>query len=300
MDCCGPAAGRGSIHLTLPPTSAGAQLRPAAFVDTTIVYDALLKTGTKLGKSAQAALALYRDSEIPEYAIKELKAGPLQYLVYLHNVLAIEQKLSRALARIKANIQFQPRRAATTLEALSHEQALLSNRASPNFAASIGVKFDLDTWQATEIRTALRTRIVKAWKRRNSLAKRISFKLSCYSDSKPAVDKTGQLFIPNRDCSVTDCAMRQEMQKNSAALKLLIDASNGQQTNEGKRRAAVLQKLYNACPSLSPKECRNLGDAVFAFYAPQAAEILTTNVTDHRVLAGALHKTVVSPNDLGV
>jgi len=43
------------------------------------------------------------------------------------------------------------------------------------------------------------------------------------------------------------------------------------------------------------EDCRALGDAYFALFAPADADILTTNLKDHRPLAEALGKTAVSP-----
>ncbi|MCP4201222.1 MAG: hypothetical protein GY769_04735 [bacterium] len=46
------------------------------------------------------------------------------------------------------------------------------------------------------------------------------------------------------------------------------------------------------------KVCRALGDAIFALYCPEGAEILTTNVKDHRPLAEAVNRRVVSPREV--
>ncbi|MBK9769145.1 MAG: hypothetical protein IPP63_20305 [Chloracidobacterium sp.] len=49
---------------------------------------------------------------------------------------------------------------------------------------------------------------------------------------------------------------------------------------------------------MKDKDCKNLGDAVFALFCPADADILTTNISDHRPLAEALGKTAVSPKDV--
>lgn len=46
---------------------------------------------------------------------------------------------------------------------------------------------------------------------------------------------------------------------------------------------------------IEDKDCRSLGDAVFAFLAPDGATILTTNERDHKPLAEALGKKVETP-----
>lgn len=273
----------------------------SAFVDTTIVYDALFKSGTNQSRAALAALALYINTEVPAYALKELKAGPLQYLVWLHNCLVHEKKLSRVQQRVTANIQHQPRRASTAFHALAESQASLSNRVSRTMAATIGINFDLDTWQATEIRILLRTKILKGWKRRTKLAGKVGTGLTCNSNQGPTLDqRTGEIKNDTGRCSTTDCAMRLAFQSDLVSLKCLLDASAAQKTLEGGRRAAALEKLYKGCITLSDKDCRKLGDAVFAFFSPPSSDVLTTNVRDHRILASALSKRAVSPEDLGV
>jgi hypothetical protein len=63
---------------------------------------------------------------------------------------------------------------------------------------------------------------------------------------------------------------------------------------ENTRRLQVLKTLLNQRP-LTKKDCRDLGDAYFAFFAPESTDILTTNRRDHEPLAGALGKRVVCP-----
>jgi hypothetical protein len=46
---------------------------------------------------------------------------------------------------------------------------------------------------------------------------------------------------------------------------------------------------------MDAKDCRRLGDAFFALYAPPDAVILTTNIKDHAPLAEALGKQARIP-----
>jgi hypothetical protein len=62
-----------------------------------------------------------------------------------------------------------------------------------------------------------------------------------------------------------------------------------------KRRQALKQLARLPKRRLSEKDCRNLGDAVFAFQCPKDATILTTNLSDHRVLATAVGVSAVKP-----
>jgi hypothetical protein len=41
--------------------------------------------------------------------------------------------------------------------------------------------------------------------------------------------------------------------------------------------------------------CRDLGDAIFAFFCPSNAVVLTTNLGDHEPLANAIGKKAEKP-----
>ena len=55
-----------------------------AIVDTTVLTDALLKPDPQ-GNRARESLKRYSPTLLPTYGIKEFKAGPLHYYVWLHN-----------------------------------------------------------------------------------------------------------------------------------------------------------------------------------------------------------------------
>ncbi len=57
-------------------------VKSKAFVDTTILTNRLIKFREEK-KEAKDALAKYEITELPVYAIKEFKAGPLDYVKYL-------------------------------------------------------------------------------------------------------------------------------------------------------------------------------------------------------------------------
>ena len=128
-----------------------------AYVETTILADSLLKTGTLSKREADQALKVFKRLEVPTYAVKEFKSGVLVYYAWLHNCFVSEKTLSGSLVRIH------------------RVMARMKGRAS---------------------------------------------------------------------------------------------------------------------------DCRNLGDAVFAFFAPNTSAILTTNIRDHRPLAAAVGKTAISPKEV--
>ena len=271
-----------------------------AFVETTILVNSLLKPGTQLKAEADKSLKAFGARELPEYSIREFRAGPLQYCVWLHNCFVTEKTLSGALRRIHKVMGQQGKRAATGIEMVATQIELLSNGVKAPAAASLGVQYDLDTWMATEMRIALSTLILKAWAKRSYIARNVH-QLACHTDSKPKFEKNGRLIIPNRLCQTADCSMRPALAGDIPALKALLAASDKQfPAAEAVRRSKVLRELIKAKAGhpLPQEKCRALGDAIFAFFAPVTSAILTTNVRDHKLLAAAVGKVAVSPQEV--
>src|ERR1700729_967557 len=88
-----------------------------AFVETTVLADALLKP--EAGKTAREALRKYEVTELPEYALKEFKAGPLKNVVWFHNKLVTTSSFVKAIDALQ-KMSLSPKRytTATALEAL--------------------------------------------------------------------------------------------------------------------------------------------------------------------------------------
>src|SRR6202041_2375605 len=70
-----------------------------AFVDTTVLVNILLKRGP-LQQSCLASLSRYQSVEVPTYALKEMKAGPLFAWIWLHNKCVACQSYSKVLAAL--------------------------------------------------------------------------------------------------------------------------------------------------------------------------------------------------------
>src|SRR5690606_432649 len=97
----------------------------AAFVDTTVLTDALLKTGG-VANAARESLKRFERTELPVYAIKEFKAGPLKNFVWMHNKLVETRSFSGALKKLHA-MSRTPRRytTSTAIEALQEASELV-------------------------------------------------------------------------------------------------------------------------------------------------------------------------------
>ena len=61
------------------------------------------------------------------------------------------------------------------------------------------------------------------------------------------------------------------------------------------RRSVLSQLIRQPQKHITEEECRWLGDAIFAFFCPRAAVILTTNMRDHVPLAEAIGKRAENP-----
>ena len=65
---------------------------------------------------------------------------------------------------------------------------------------------------------------------------------------------------------------------------------------EDRERRKILKQLINTPKlPLTREGCRALGDAVFAFFCPEDAVVLTTNIRDHGPLTKAIGKRAERP-----
>lgn len=263
-----------------------------AFLDTTILADAILKRGVSRDK-ALIALKRYESIEFPVYAIKEFKAGALYGWVWLHNKLTDTRSCAKTFAAIQSIMTYKRNLPATAIGALSD----LGLQGKTTFAAlqqQYGADADPDVADADRLRSAARVRIFLAWRNRRSLGSAV-VPLSCYSEREPREEPNGLLTCSPTGCGASECAMAPALKANEGDLKALRDAVLKQpKKSENDKRSLALKELIRGRP-LTDKLCRALGDAVFAFFAPRDSVILTTNVRDHQPLAAALEKRVEAP-----
>ena len=90
-----------------------------AFVETTVLVDALLKRRSDTGIKAIEALRRFETTELPVYAIKEFQSGPLKNFAWFHNKLATTKSFAAAVTALQ-KMAMTPRRytVATALEGL--------------------------------------------------------------------------------------------------------------------------------------------------------------------------------------
>jgi hypothetical protein len=268
------------------------------FVDTTVLTDILLKAGEPRDR-AKAALASFSETLLPVYAIKEFQVGPLADYCWIHNVLANERSFSKAIQRVHA-VSRTPRRylTSTSIEAIAGATyAALGAMDAEAARAKYGPETSVDSLAATEVRVKLRALILRAWRKRRRITTAVVDPLSCYNEIDP-MQQRGLIVIKRSPCSLEpNCALAKIFRQRPGDLHALMVTVKAAQEEgrEHQRRYQALRALSRTARPIDQKQCRALGDAVFAFFAPADATILTTNLKDHKPLAEALGKSAAAP-----
>jgi len=258
-----------------------------AFIDTTVLTDALLKQDSQ-GQTARKALKGYSETILPVYAIKEFQAGPLQYHIWLHNKLVLTKSLARTIEAINSIIGFQRNRAKTALSYLTSLLAAGTSRAMS------------DEELADLFRIATAALIIRAWSKRRRITSSVTDELRCYPETDPKIATLTGLFAKSsglcRLYAREECCMAASLRGRGPELELLMHVLDGLTRREDINRRTVLRKLWRTPKQLmDARDCVRLGDAFFALHAPPGSVILTTNLKDHAPLANALGKQAVAP-----
>jgi hypothetical protein len=262
-----------------------------AYVETTVLTDILLKPRTRKQERATAALQRYRNTLLPVYSIKEWKAGPLDYFAYLHDKLVFTKSFARTLQAISALARGSYRQS-TSLEALA--AAAITVEARPQRYAGLGNR---DDEMADSYRLALASLIIRSWQRRRQITTRVVDDLACYIEVAPHVGQDGYFDLKPQKCDGDqECCLGPVLKSQPQLLENLRAAvpDSGRKEDE-KRRQALKRLIKHPKEKVDRDTCRALGDAIFAFFCPKSAVVLTTNLRDHEPLAEAIGKTAEQP-----
>jgi hypothetical protein len=263
-----------------------------AYVETTILADILLKPNTPKQARAKIALKRYSKTLLPVYSIKEWKAGPLSNFAYLHDKLVVTGSFRDTLHAVSV----LPRggyRQSTSLEALT--------AAATPFASESKAQVRLGTSDrdlADVYRLALASLIIRGWRKRRKVTTQVVDDLPCYTEAEPYVGKDGLFELEPKQCERDqECSLASRLKARPELLSALRDAIPEKSSrNEDQRRRRALKRLIkHPNDRLDREACRDLGDAVFAFFCPDDAVILTTNLRDHEPLARAIGKRAEKP-----
>jgi hypothetical protein len=266
-----------------------------AFVETTIIANALLKPGNEMGRAALSALARYDETFLPVYAIKEWKAGIVKHYAYFHEKLVQTKSLSRTVQLIAAlPDQFHRYRKNTSLEALAEAVKLGARRGSARTTASLTDDEEL----ADRYRLAVASLLIRSWRKRRQITTETIQELDCYTESPPTLSDAGTFDLTPLNCDrETECSLASALKRRPDLLTKMADAipAASMRQEDIKRRQVLRDLVRSKHFELTPERCRALGDAIFAFFAPPGCVILTTNIKDHAPLAEAVGKTAEKP-----
>jgi hypothetical protein len=267
-----------------------------AYVDTSVLADVLVKPKTAQGKAATEALQSYDLTLLPVYAIKELKAGILGTYVWLYNrlsesksfwdIFSILHRESRSLRR---------NRLSTALEALDLMKNSMASEMSGGLKQRYGIQANEDVVMCDEVRYRLRRAVRKAWQKRRSVTTEVIQPLACYEERAPTEERGLLVDKPTSCRSGVECCMANDLRANVAHLEKLRDASAAGTPAAHQTRHKILKDLCRKKVFIDDRKCRSLGDAIFAFFCPEDATILTTNMKDHEPLANAVGKNAARP-----
>lgn len=270
-----------------------------AIVDTTILTDILLNSGESKAL-AKKALDSFDQTFLPVYAIKEFKSGPLNNFVWMHNKLATVESFSNAL-EVLQRMSRSPKRytTSTAIQALKEAAGSISKETLGGLEKKYGADASPDKVMCDEFRLAIKVAILKSWKMRRSVTTDIIQPLSCYREVAP-FEKRGMIELEPKGCLKTEnCAMAKLLKSRPDEIRAMRDAIISSTKPENQSRARTLRQIYRTPKEpIQNKDCRSLGDAVFVFFASEDTVILTTNTTDHKLLADAVGKKVIGPQDI--
>jgi hypothetical protein len=263
-----------------------------AYVETTVLTDLLLKPNSKKQQRAKAALSRYDKTLLPVYSIKEMKAGPLDTFAYVHDKLVQTQSLADTMQWISElpNLTY---RKPTATEAIAAAGQIAKSR-----PAKYTVLGDGDKDHADSYRFSLASIIIRSWKKRRKITTQVVDDLQCYLESAPRLGKDGFFDLSPQECTKDEeCSLASALKARPDLLEAMREAipNNSSRKEDIKRRQALKRLIKHPKEVVDRDICRDLGDALFAFFCPTNATILTTNLRDHEPLAKAIGKTAEKP-----
>lgn len=187
----------------------------------------------------------------------------------------------------------EARRKSTSVEALA-----AAARPIPAEGEIVTQQSYSDAEIADRFRLALASLIIRSWRKRRKITTHTIQDLKCYTEAAPKIGGEGFFDLRPKDCSRDEpCSLWKALvARQDLLVKMRDSISETSPRYEDRNRRKVLKQLIKAPRSpLEREDCRWLGDAVFAFFCPEDAVILTTNLDDHRRLAKAIGKQAEKP-----
>jgi hypothetical protein len=270
------------------------------YLDTTVLVDAICKYNTEGGKDAKKAISSFRESLLPQYAIKEFKAGPLRRYVWFHNKIVLLGSYHKALVALQKISLARGRYASTIIEALSEISYSSRKVTLEQLQAKYGKTATRDQFDTDSYRLALKAKVFVSWEQRNRIAKRRVDDLACYVEASPSEVRKMIEIDPTTCKRGVTCTIAARMAKEPDIVSKMLRANEALPTSpeHSGRSSALKEAASGSLRDFGNKQCRRLGDAAFVFCCPTDAVLLTTNPRDHRPLADAIGKVVKTPAEV--
>jgi len=142
----------------------------------------------------------------------------------------------------------------------------------------------------------LKRMIVQSWRQRRTLTTAVLQELSCYPERAPRFQVGGLVERDRLGCDHgAECCLAVELRNRRPDLEKILETLQKLPPKpENLRRTRILKEFLKRKGRfvLKDKECRGLGDIIFAVFCPDDAVIVTTNIQDFVPLASALGKKV--------
>jgi hypothetical protein len=191
-----------------------------AYVDTTVLVNILLKRGP-IQKSCVDSLSRYQSAEVPTYALKEMKAGPLYAWIWLHNKCVACQSCAKVLRALHGMASSRKRNLPLTAIEAWEEIARSDSATLAMLVKKYGRDASDDVVKCERLRLGLRRRITTAWRDRHRAIPVVE-PLACYEDSDLEVDKFGMINPWPIECDPTpNCSLAAEMAKEPSRIRRL-------------------------------------------------------------------------------
>ena len=150
---------------------------------------------------------------------------------------------------------------------------------------------------ADSYRLALESIIIRSWRKRRNITTSVVDNLACYIEAEPKVAKDGSLDLAPQRCEDEECCLAARLKSKPELLEALRNAipEKSSRKEDIKRRQALKTLIKHPKETVTREICRALGDAIFAFFCPANAVVLTTNLRDHEPLAKSIGKNAEKP-----
>ena len=276
------------------------------FLETTAVVDYSLKPEAKV--RIKNICEQYGKKITAQYVRMEIKRGVLQYLIYLHNLIASKNSFADVLNTVsKLSSTPQKYRLGTILKILANFSKEIKNKTPQDIISEYG-DIPIDEYQRRKSKSYLRNIIKLLWRSIDKIGDEILNPMDCFPDIREPYEKEGFFVNEPRDCekSKFECKIKQFFREHQTEFQKILNQLEqvppGNMDEETLRRKKSLKQILRLLPyggrkfsnkELNRKDCWNCGDAILAVVAPHSADVLNNNQRHYRLICMVINKRSV-------